>query len=69
MAIRSTVYLDEAAHRSLQVRRPFTTSQLIRFWLKVLINSESELDRVRKHDEEFDAILHYVMPKIKRLVK
>jgi hypothetical protein len=65
--MRVNFVLDEVSHDSAKMNRPFSTSALIRFWLKVLFYSEKDLLLLKREDEEFAAILHYVMPKVKKV--
>jgi hypothetical protein len=65
---RYNLYLDEKNYRIAKVKKPFTVSQLTRFWLTVLVRNEDELYKLKKDDEEFAAILHYVTPKIRLLL-
>lgn len=65
---RVNVVLDDESYKSMKKDRPFTTSALIRFWLKVLIYSEDRLYKMKKEDEEFRAIMLYLAPKLQALV-
>lgn len=65
---RINLYLDENVYSEAKGKKPFTVSQLVRFWLTVLVKSQNELYRLKKQDEEFRAILHYLKPKLENLM-
>lgn len=64
---RVNFMLDAESYESSRVKRPFSTSALIRFWMKILVHDQKVLNKMYKEDEEFKAILDYVEPKIKRI--
>lgn len=61
------IVLDKTSRESANKKRPFSTSALMRFWLKVLVYDEDRLFDLKKTDEEFRAILGYVSPKLAAL--
>jgi hypothetical protein len=65
--IRTNYMLDEDSLKSSRKKRPFSTSALVRFWLKILVHNEDELYKLKKTDEEFAAIMAYLAPKLKRI--
>jgi hypothetical protein len=66
-AITMNIVLDKESQKSAHQKRPFTTSQLVRFWLKVLFNDQETLYRMKKEDDEFRAILLYLAPKLESI--
>lgn len=69
IAPRVNFVLDDESLQSAKKKRPFTTSALIRFWLKVLFYTDDRLFKLKKTDEEFRAIMLYTAPKLAALVE
>lgn len=66
--IRANIVLDEDSYECMKQKRPFSASALIRFYLKILTKSNKELDKLKQTDEEFRAILNYVVPKLEAIM-
>lgn len=67
-AIRMNMIMDKESQQSARKKRPFTSSQLVRFWFKVLLYDEDRLYQMKKEDEEFRAIMLYLQPKLQALL-
>lgn len=66
--IKSNVVLDDDSYASSKIKRPFNTSQLLRWMLKVLMLSEKEIDKLLVEDEEFQVVQDYMRPKLRKVL-
>ncbi len=66
--IHAHIALDELSYESMKVKRRFSSSALIKFFLKLLVSNERQLEELKRKDEEFREIGEYLAPKLRKLL-
>lgn len=60
------VNLDEPSRQSVDVKRPFSTSALVRWFFRCLSTNDKEWLKLIREDEEIKAVQDYVRPKLRK---
>lgn len=64
--ITMNIVLDEVSRRSAKTERPFSTSQLIKWFMKLLATNDKEWLKLVKEDKEIKAVQDYIRPKLRK---
>lgn len=65
--IRVNFMLDEKSYDSAQQKRPFSTSALLRWFLKLMSSTDKEWEKLTREDEEVRIVSEYVRPRLRKV--